>query len=83
MLTSLNQVQQDANRVKTNIEIEKQKCAEDKIRNNAEILKLQDDLIKANKRLVELQTEIDILKKAASNKQFVSNTKKAKVKLNK
>ena len=41
------------------LEIEKQKCAEDKIKNNAEILKLQDDLIKANKRLVELQTEIN------------------------
>lgn len=67
-IATLKKQLEDANRVKTNIEIEKQKCAEDKIRNNAEILKLQDDLIKANKKVADLQVEIDILKKAASNK---------------
>jgi hypothetical protein len=67
-IAALKKQLDDVNKAKTDAEIEKQKCAEDKIKNNAEILKLQDDLIKANKRLVELQTEIDILKKAAANK---------------
>jgi hypothetical protein len=67
-IAALKKQLDDVNKAKTDAEIEKQKCAEDNIKNNAEILKLQDDLIKANKRLVELQTEIDILKKAASNK---------------
>ncbi len=67
-IATLKKQLEDANKVKSNIEIEKQKCAEDKIKNNAEILKLQDDLIKANKRLSDLQIEVDILKKAAANK---------------
>ena len=67
-IAALKKQLEDANKVKSNIEIEKQKCAEDKIKNNAEILKLQDDLIKANKRLSDLQIEVDILKKAAANK---------------
>jgi hypothetical protein len=67
-IATLKKQLEDVNKVRTNIDIEKQKCAEEKIRNNAEILKLQDDLIKANKRLTDLQIEVDILKKAAANK---------------
>jgi hypothetical protein len=67
-IAALKRQLDEVNKIKTNAEIEKQKCAEDKIKTNAEILKLQDDLIKANKKVADLQIEIDILKKAASNK---------------
>lgn len=53
----------ELNTLKTSAELENKKCSEDKIKTNAEIIRLQEDILKANRKISELETEVNILRK--------------------
>jgi hypothetical protein len=67
----------DVNRLKTQQDsalLACKNCVENKVRNDAEILKLKNDILLANKKITELESEITVLKKVRNSTEVIKGS---------